>query len=685
MKNLINILFVQLLFLIPQVAYNQTYDDFYYTQKGKVYLKIVPDRYVVEFPNGVDENLFSQQNIQIEKLRENIFIINSSFNDIQNLFGLSFISPVYETIEGNSIRIMFNEIILRFKEDAQETSKDNIINTFGLVETESTRIFNKFKTNNPLQISKAIFETGLVKYCNPVFKATIPVPYDGYIPTDAYFNKQFYLHNTGQEINDGKSGTPGADIKMPLAWEITKGSEDIVIAIIDEGVLENHPELPAERQVRLPGSNIFWEKLLNHPQLNNDPDDPSPVDNGGNDYQYTNHGNSCAGIAAAEHDNGQGIAGIAPNCKIMPVRIIYWAMGQTNDDYGKAITFAYEKGADIISMSFGWPSEDFYPEVYDAIEDAIEGGCIVIVSAGNNWENNGPAQFPANTDIPLLLSVGASDRNDEKAYYSPIDLAINISAPSHSAYPYQVSGESGQVWTIDFSGNEGRNPWPTDLNTPPPDLGEELPDWGTNNLAYTGRFGGTSAAAPQVAGCAALALSVNSNLSVIQINNLVKHTADKVGPYSYSWNEFMKGHSKELGYGRLNCYRMVKTANDMLVSGVDLYIRDLEDDFGIEPNEAEAGTPMWISPDIWIRNQNDGTVNQIHENPEYSATNPVYVYLRVTNKGEETSTGNEKLHLYWAKAGTDLVWKDYWDGSVSVNGIPMGGILGDQNVPIINP
>ncbi|MBW6492805.1 MAG: S8 family serine peptidase, partial [Lentimicrobium sp.] len=680
MKNLINIVFVQLLFLITQVAYSQTYDDFYYSHNGKEYLNIVQNQYVVEFINGVDEDIFLQNNIEFEKLSQNNYKVGANISFIQNNLSLVHFNPVYKRIRYGTDSFIKNEIILKFNENIQESSKDSIITNYGLIETKATSLYNQYRVTNPLQVSKAVYETGLVKFCIPAFFGSHPMRFDGYIPNDQYFNKQFYLRNTGQELNGGVYGTAGADIKATKAWEITKGSENIVIAIIDDGVTDDHIDLPTNNQIRLLGSNIFHE----WDPYNDDPDDPSPVwvVNDPQNVILEYHGHMVTGVAVASQDNEEGISGVAPNCKAMIVRVIF----EKRDDvkhpdeiYGQAINFAYENGANVIIMAWGWsPQQPCEAEsvIIEAIETAINGGCIVVNAAGNfHPEKSLDVSFPASAGIEGLIVVGASDQDDIKANYSFTSEHINVVAPAGAL----------QVWTMDFPGGNGFNPWPFGDGTTIPPYGEVLPNLGDYKLDFTGRFSGTSAATPQVAGCAALALSVNPNLSVKQINNLVKHTADRVGPYNYGWSESMGKHSKELGYGRLNCYRMVKTAKDMQVPGVDLYIRDLEDDFGIEPNEAETGTPMWISPDIWIRNQDDGTVNQVHENPEYSATNPVYVYIRVTNKGDETSTGNEELHLYWAKAGTDLVWKDYWDGSVSVNGIPMGGILGDQNVPIINP
>ena len=113
----------------------------------------------------------------------------------------------------------------------------------------------------------------------------------------------------------------------------------------------------------------------------------------------------------------------------------------------------------------------------------------------------------------------------------------------------------------------------------------------------------------------------------------------------------------------------------------DLYVKDMVEDIGQEPNIHTD--VFWNSKDIWVRNQNDGTINQEHQNPVYHPSNPNYVYVRVSNKGCSTSLGNDQLKLYWAKANTALDWDDYWTGEVFVGGVVMGDTLGAKIIPSI--
>ncbi|MCX8490198.1 MAG: S8 family serine peptidase, partial [Cyclobacteriaceae bacterium] len=342
---------------------------------------------------------------------------------------------------------------------------------------------------------------------------------------------------------------------------MTTGANNVLVAVLDEGISPNHPDLPNARQVRLNGSNF----------TDGNQNDPSPTNS-------MNHGNSCAGVIAATQNNNEGIAGICPNCRIMPIRIFNTnpTIGLTPTQIADAINFARNNGADIISNSWGFNSDNpnFQPLIVSAIQNAttqgrvINGtalGCVVVFSAGNNAIQNGFVHFPSNVNVPGVLTVGASDRDDLKSFYSPLgnvnspnNQVLDLVAPSHRAWPDQVPGETFEAWTIDIPGNAGYNPWPqfttpgATPSTVPPAIGEQLPNAGVNFQSYTGRFGGTSHSCPVVAGVAALMLSANPNLTQQQIFDIITGNADRVGGYVYT-----NGRSNELGFGRVNACRAV--------------------------------------------------------------------------------------------------------------------------------
>lgn len=384
---------------------------------------------------------------------------------------------------------------------------------------------------------------------------------------------------------------------------------------------------------------------------------------------------------------------MAPNCSIMPLKITFGVSQPT--DIADAITFAVDNGASIISNSWGFFGSEDIPNLHAsivvAIEDAISNNIPVVFSGSNTahhyYGEDGGVNFPANSEVPGLITVGASTRHDLQANYSPTDTEIDLVAPSHTAYHYPLTGEAQNIWTIDIPDTFGLNTWnrPFTGLLPPneeplPQIGEELPDLGTHNLSYTGRMGGTSASTPMVAGIIALMRSVNPCLNVAQVNDILKNTSEKVGGYDYNWNTEDPGHAMEMGHGRVNAHLAVVAAQDLANPGMDLYTKDTPTDFGAEPNTASE--LLYVSEDIWVRNQPDGIENQIHENPEYNAAAPVYVYVRVRNKGCEASLGSEELKLYWAKASTALTWPQYWDGTITSPAL-MGDQIGFVTLPSI--
>jgi len=271
------------------------------------------------------------------------------------------------------------------------------------------------KDGDALNVANKYQESGVVEFAHPNFIIKIE-KHQQVIPNDPYFVNQFTLHNTGQVFNDGHFGTADADIDAPESWAMTTGANNILIAILDEGVSPNHPDLPNARQVRLNGSNF----------ADGDPNNPSPTGN-------MNHGNSCAGVIAATQNNNEGIVGVCPNCRIMPIRIFNAnGTGIASNILADAINFARNNGADIISNSWGFNSDNpnFIPAIVTAIQTAttqgrvvngVARGCVVLFSASNSARHtqgdNGQVRFPSNVNIAGVITVGASDRDDLQSDY----------------------------------------------------------------------------------------------------------------------------------------------------------------------------------------------------------------------------------------------------------------------------
>lgn len=337
------------------------------------------------------------------------------------------------------------------------------------------------------------------------------------IPNDVNFSNQWYLHNTGQVFyNDSYYhlfGTPDADIDLPEALDIGTGSSDIVIAIIDSGIDYTHPEL---------ATNI-WNNTDEIPGNGIDDDNNSYIDDIRGWYFWQNnnnvtdghgHGTMCAGLAGAITNNGIGIAGVASNCKIMPVRIAnnYWWTSLAMACQG--IKYAADNGADVISMSWGFTSPVL---LKDMVNYTYDKGIFMCAAAGNS--NSSEKIYPAGLD--KVTAVAMTNQNDSRC--CPEDWNIS-----------------------DWGSNYGD--W-VDIAAPGNAIYSTMPTYHVywNDYGFPQNFGwstgGTSFSSPLVAGVAALLLSKNPWITPDQVKELL---CDNVDPYN---------STVYIGTGRLNAQK----------------------------------------------------------------------------------------------------------------------------------
>jgi subtilisin family serine protease len=539
---------------------------FYYAFNKKIFITPVKNEYTVTFNDVQQASLAKASriagtvNLQWKGPKQAIIEVNDNQNIKEVISGLSAgirqYHPVYKTEKQDLY--LTDEVILELKPGASLSAirqKAGLGNDFTITSKPFYSIIQVPKDADVLAVANKIQETGLTVFAHPNFIAPPEVHQN-----DPYFNNQYYLQNTGQVFNpvEHHAGTPGADINAVNAWKLTTGHASIIVAVLDQGVTANHPDLPNTRQLRLNGSNFI---------AGENPDDPSPRNNEA-------HGNACSGIIAATQNNGEGITGIAPDVRIMPIRILGDGYSASNTSIADAIDFAWQQGAHVLSNSWGFKSTDpnTIPAIVQAIQRAVtlgRGGlgAVVCFSASNSANHSvgskGEVRFPGNVAIDGVLTVGASDRNDQQADYSPScntasaqNQVIDIVAPSHKAFSPEayapgaggIANEGNEIWTLDIPGTAGFNPWNNPHPVVAPAPGEVLPAEGSNYLAYTARMGGTSAACPQVAAVAALILSVNNTFTQQQVFDLLTKHAEKTGGYQYDDH----GRCSELGYGRLN-------------------------------------------------------------------------------------------------------------------------------------
>ncbi len=259
-------------------------------------------------------------------------------------------------------------------------------------------------------------------------------------PNDPEYEKLWGLANFGQKDGDNQVGVPGIDMNMERAWEITTGSRDVIVAVIDTGVNYRHPDLAAN----------MW---VNEAELNGEPgvdDDGNGyiddiygynfVKNNGDPMDDNGHGTHCAGTIGAEGNNGIGVAGVAWKVRIMALKFLDAAGGGTLDNAIRALDYATKSNAMILSNSWGGSinSELLEKAVY-ATRDA---GKLFVAAAGNNGMNNDKANsVPANYNSDNIISVAAIDNRGMLARFSNYGATkVHIAAPGVGVYSTYKNG-----------------------------------------------------------------------------------------------------------------------------------------------------------------------------------------------------------------------------------------------------
>jgi|GEM_PF-1591966 len=388
---------------------------------------------------------------------------------------------------------------------------------------------------NILQLAETLEATGLFKQVNPLLTGKVKNSNSN----DPLFNQQWGLKNVGQpQFNPILTGL---DVNACEAWAITKGSPDIVVAVVDDGIDKNHQDLKNNIY------NTFSYSTFNG--LNASVLWPTSI---ADPTDIKGHGTAVAGIIAAEKDNqnltGQyeGIAGMAPNCKLMDISNPFYkniAYANQYKDIAEGIDQAWMNGASVINCS--WQIVQNEPEIVDAMNRALTLGrnglgCIVVVASGNNElipAGDNSVQFPGSA-IPKLLVVGA---------LQPCGARSGDPACGFSLFGSKYEGGSVDVmapgvWInhTDVTGSAGFN---------------SVGDY------WVGE--GTSYAAPHVSGLAALILSVNPCLTGQEVRDIIESTCQAVGPYTYEPDEMITGRPngpwhEEMGYGLIDAEAALK-------------------------------------------------------------------------------------------------------------------------------
>ncbi|HPS62727.1 MAG TPA: S8 family serine peptidase, partial [Bacteroidales bacterium] len=330
-------------------------------------------------------------------------------------------------------------------------------------------------------------------------------------------------------------------IHAPEAWEITTGSASLQVAVLDNGINSNYPDL-------LPNS-LGWDFTTNPPNPNVFPNDCE---------EY--HGTAISSIIAAKTNNSYGISGIAGGWNSDPVTIVMCkngAHGSTNTAASTAaIDWAVQQGIRLFNFSWGDKMDNgncstpasYLDEEMDMAY--FKFGAIMFAAAGNDDKDQG-VSWPACKQT--VISVGGTEEDGSRWH--------NLKKGSHYGPNTDISAPGAPIFINKLYYGE-------------PQIYEQA--------------SATSYATPMAVGVAALMLSVNPCLTNVDVQDIMQKTADKTGGYDYNWDLSRPGHSKELGYGKINAYEAVKMASELMTE--------------IAANETVVfDEPKWFTHDLTLQ------------------------------------------------------------------------------------
>ncbi len=279
-----------------------------------------------------------------------------------------------------------------------------------------------------------------VLYVEPNFVQIMGEVIESTTPNDGSFSSLWGLNNTGQT-----GGTADADIDATEAWDLTTGSSDVVIGIIDTGIDYNHPDLVANMWTN-PGEvaddgidndgNGFIDDVYGWDFAN---DDSDPIDG-------HSHGTHVSGTIGGVGNNSTGVAGVNWNVKLMALKFL------TDSGWGyisnaiSAVNYATmmkrDYGVNVLATSNSWGGGGFSSAMEDAIRAAGEEEILFVAAAGNsNSDNDVSPHYPSNYDLDNVISVAATDHNDNRASFSSYGATtVDLGAPGVSIYSTTRNG-----------------------------------------------------------------------------------------------------------------------------------------------------------------------------------------------------------------------------------------------------
>ena len=548
--------------------------------------KVDLDSFGISSKKDFEQTIGSDLSLRKFKLPKKHEEVINIIPDIAENKDVEFISPVFRT--KNNDKIIFKKTIkIGFKANISEEVREQIIVQIPMAIVQNRNWGNRpnvylIRTNKKsslevLEIANQIAQLPEVEFAEPGMVTTVKLHY---IPNDPGFEYCWGLHNTGQDFNvtdpDGTMytvyGIPDVDMDAPEAWDITHGDASIVVAVLDTGVQQNHPDI---RQIK--GRNFFGL----------DPNIPSSWDgtsDGGPVTFWDNHGTAVAGCISGDN-NALGTIGIAHDCKIVSLRIME-NIGPTQkhpegelhgdpDNVIMALTWATYNGIKITCNSWASP---YSGDVANMFYSTRTFNNMTHFAAVLNPKDDPvtDSRFPANCESVIGVQAVYNDANRFGLPGSEVEL----SAPGFAIYT-------------------------TDRTDP--------------NRGYDGESdyifqSGTSFACPYAAGVAALLLSIDNTLTPVNIDYILSDSAVDLGD---------PGYDQDFGFGLVNAYEALQ------------YVIPVSLTVTIEPSEvvADARWKLNTGPDTSWKGSGE-TISGLEEGYPYVLSfNSVSGYAQPPSRG----------------------------------------------------